>query len=57
MRPGVFFVGIMEEACERFGWVVHAYFLMDNHCHLVETPNGNLSLRDAAAQRHLHASV
>lgn len=31
-------------ACERCGWVLHAYCLMDNHYHLaVETPQPNLS--------------
>ncbi len=29
----------------RYGFIIHAYCLMDNHCHLViETPKANLSL-------------
>ena len=33
----------MEQACERFGWRVHAYVLMGNHFHLLlETPEPNL---------------
>lgn len=32
------------EACERSGWVLHAYGIMSNHYHLaLETPKGNLS--------------
>ncbi len=32
------------EACERTGWVLHAYAIMGNHYHLaLETPRGNLS--------------
>ncbi|WP_221032104.1 transposase [Actomonas aquatica] len=32
------------EACERAGWVLHAYCIMSNHYHLaLETPDGNLS--------------
>lgn len=38
------FLSVLEEVCERFNWIVHAYCLMDNHYHLlVETPDGNLS--------------
>lgn len=34
----------MDEACTRFGWVLHAYVIMRNHFHLaVETPEPNLS--------------
>ena len=33
----------MEEACDRFGWRIHAYVLMGNHFHLLlETPEPNL---------------
>ncbi len=33
----------LSEACERCGWVVHAYVLMKNHYHmLLETPEANL---------------
>ena len=35
---------LIEEAVRRFGIVVHAFVLMDNHYHLVvETPSANLS--------------
>jgi putative transposase len=38
------FLAIFENVCTRYGWVVHAYCLMDNHYHLlVETPNGNMA--------------
>jgi REP element-mobilizing transposase RayT len=37
------FIGCLSEACERAGWVLHAYVLMSNHYHLaLETPQGNL---------------
>lgn len=37
------FVATLTEACEKTGWLVHAYCLMGNHFHLVvETPRGNL---------------
>ena len=39
------FLVTLNEVCERFNWVIHAYCLMDNHYHLlVETPESNLSL-------------
>ncbi len=35
---------VLENVCERFNWVVHAYCQMTNHYHLlVETVDGNLS--------------
>jgi putative transposase len=38
------FLGLLGNAPERFGWVIHAYCLMGNHYHLlVETPQPNLS--------------
>jgi putative transposase len=38
------FLAYLESATERYGAVIHAYCLMDNHYHLmVETPAGNLS--------------
>ena len=38
------FLTILEQVCERFNWLVHAYCLMDNHYHLlIETPDSNLS--------------
>src|SRR5271170_7642522 len=37
------FLETLGEACQKTGWWVHAYVLMDNHYHLlVETPEGNL---------------
>ena len=36
-------LGLMERACERFGWRIHAWVLMGNHFHLLlETPEPNL---------------
>ena len=38
------FLSCLGEAVQRFGWLCHAYCLMDNHYHLlIETPEGNLS--------------
>jgi putative transposase len=38
------FLETLGEACNRFGSVVHAYYLMGNHYHLlIETPLANLS--------------
>jgi putative transposase len=38
------FESCLFEACERCGWVLHAYCVMSNHFHLaLETPRGNLS--------------
>jgi len=38
------FFKTLGEGCERSGFVVHAYVLMDNHYHLLlETPEANLS--------------
>src|SRR6059058_422292 len=37
------FLKTLGEACEKTGWVVHAYVLMSNHYHLLlETPEANL---------------
>lgn len=37
------FVSVLDEACRRFTWQLHAYVLMRNHYHLaVETPESNL---------------
>lgn len=37
------FLKTLGEACERTGWRVHSYVLMDNHYHLLlETPEPNL---------------
>jgi REP element-mobilizing transposase RayT len=39
------FLGTLAWVVRRFGWVCHAYCLMNNHYHLlVETPRANLSL-------------
>lgn len=39
------FVETLAWVVERFGWVCHAYCLMDNHFHLlIETPKPNLSM-------------
>src|SRR5438552_19078513 len=38
-----FFCETLGEACERTGWRVHAWVLMNNHYHLLlETPEANL---------------
>ena len=38
------FLDVLAECVNRFGWLCHAYCLMDNHYHvLIETPDGNLS--------------
>jgi putative transposase len=37
------FEACLFEACERSGWLLHAFVIMGNHYHLaVETPEGNL---------------
>ena len=38
------FLTVLCEVIVQHGWQCHAYFLMDNHYHLlIETPNGNLA--------------
>ena len=38
------YLDVLQDVCERFNWVVHAYCLMSNHYHLlIETPDSNLS--------------
>lgn len=38
------FLSVLDEVCEIYHWICHAYCLMDNHYHLlIETPDGNLS--------------
>lgn len=38
------FLKALEEAVDKFGWVLFAYVVMRNHYHLaIETPRGNLS--------------
>jgi len=45
------FLEILEGVVSRFGWLCHAYCLMDNHYHLlIETPHANLS----RGMRHLN---
>jgi len=42
-RDRQIFLDTLGEACERQGWLIHAYVLMDNHYHLLlETPEPNL---------------
>lgn len=37
-------LGVLDEVCQRFNWVIHAYCQMTNHYHfVVETPDANLS--------------
>lgn len=37
------FLNVLNETCQRTGWIVHAYVLMGNHYHLlIETPEPNL---------------
>ena len=39
------FVDTLAKTCERTGWVLHAFSLLDNHYHLcLETPDANLSV-------------
>lgn len=38
------YLDVLQDVCERFNWVIHAYCLMSNHYHLlIETPDSNLS--------------
>ncbi|MFA0110275.1 transposase [Vibrio breoganii] len=38
------YLTVLDEVCERYNWVIHAYCLMSNHYHLLlKTPDGNLS--------------
>jgi REP element-mobilizing transposase RayT len=38
------FLGLFGDVCKRYHWVIHSFYLMKNHYHLlVETPDGNLS--------------
>ena len=40
---GKLFEETLFAACERFGWIVHAYVLLSNHFHVaLETPEANL---------------
>ncbi len=39
------FLSLLAHVVDRYGWLCHAYCLMDNHYHLlIETPKSNLSL-------------
>ncbi|HJT21285.1 MAG TPA: transposase [Nitrospira sp.] len=43
-RDRTAFLTLLAHVIERFGWLCHAYCLMDNHYHLlIETPKANLS--------------
>lgn len=45
------FLAVLDEAVKRFNWLCHAYYLMDNHYHLlVETIDSNLSV----GMRHIN---
>ncbi|WP_306532555.1 transposase [Geobacter sp.] len=47
------FLSYLEGATERYGAVIHAYCLMNNHYHLMlETPQGNLS----QIMKHINSS-
>ena len=38
------FIEVLNDVCDRYNWVIHAYCLMTNHYHLlIETPDANLS--------------
>jgi REP element-mobilizing transposase RayT len=38
------FLSLLAHVVDRYGWLCHAYCLMDNHYHLlIETPTPNLS--------------
>ena len=38
------FLDILDKCVKRYGFIIHAFCLMDNHYHLlIETPDGNLS--------------
>lgn len=38
------FLTLLADVAQHHNWLCHAYYLMDNHYHLVlETPDGNLS--------------
>jgi len=38
------FLQLLDEVCQSYNWVCHAYCLMSNHYHLlIETPDANLS--------------
>lgn len=44
-RDREYFLGLLAEVIERYGWLCHSYCLMGNHFHLVvETPGANLSI-------------
>lgn len=39
-----YFLALLQQVCERYRWICHAYCLMDNHYHLlIETADSNLS--------------
>jgi REP element-mobilizing transposase RayT len=51
-----YFLGLLADVVERFGWLLHAYCLMTNHYHLVvRTPLANIS-RGMQRLNSMHAS-
>src|SRR3954468_21450381 len=51
------FLQTLSEACQKTGWEVHAYCLMNNHLHaVVETPDPNLGRKDRAASWRTRAA-
>ncbi len=43
-RDREYFLKLLADVAQRYGWIVHAYCLMGNHYHLVvETPHANIS--------------
>jgi len=44
-RDRTAWLSLLAQVIDRYGWLCHAYCLMDNHYHLLlETPQANLSL-------------
>lgn len=44
-NDGNLWISVFGSVCSKFGWICHAYCLMENHYHIVvETPEPNLSL-------------
>ena len=48
-RDRTAWLSLLAQVIDRYGWLCHAYCLMDNHYHLLlETPQANLSLGSEA---------
>lgn len=47
------FLNTLSQVVSRYGWLCHAYCLVDNHL-LVETPKAQFVFGDAPTQRGLH---